>query len=168
MSSTSHFDYLPFVLGVSGHLDIASADKPNLHKALVGRFKTYQSKLGLKIKPYIATGLARGADQLAARAALEAGWGRIAVLPMPAHEFLATDDLIEHPDAAHEFKELLSLAKERVITLGAEKNTVFDEGIQSRNDQLYRDQSSFLAFRCTTVLALWDGVPADIGACGTS
>lgn len=168
MSSATHFDSLPFVLGVSGHLDIASSDKKDLHKALVARLKTYQSKLGLKIKPYIATGLARGADQLAARAALEAGWGLIAVLPMPAHEFLATDDFMQHPDAAHEFKELLSLAKEHVITLGTEKITVFDEGIQSRNDQLYRNQSSFLAFRCTTVLALWDGVPAGIGACGTS
>lgn len=159
-------DGFPFVLGVSGHLDIAQADIAALQANLVRRLQVYRESLGSQIRPFVATALARGGDQLAAEAALEAGWGLIALLPMAPDQFLATDDFVKHPQAAAKFSELIVKSQVHVVCEGVHSISL-DSDITDIQNQLYRNQSSYLATHSSVVMALWDGVDSEDEGCGT-
>ena len=77
---------LPVVIGVSGHRDLRDEDRPHLEQ----RMREILLDLGAR---YPATPLqllsllAEGADQLAARVALDLGVSLVVVLPMPQAEY---------------------------------------------------------------------------------
>ena len=81
----------PIIIGVTGHRnphpDGAADLRAELDKTLRRFDRHYPNSPKM-----LATGLAQGADLLAAQCALDLGWQVIAVLALPVDEFLATFD----------------------------------------------------------------------------
>jgi hypothetical protein len=92
----------PFVVGVSGHRDLAPdgvAAVRDAVKNFVQEIRGHLPHTELKI----LTGMARGADLLVAQVALELGLHVEAVLPMPLSQYAADFD----PQSLAVFHELL-------------------------------------------------------------
>ena len=75
---------VPIVLAVTGHRDVREADLTALAAAVTAQLRLLSEK-----HPHspcvLLSGLAEGADRLAARCALEVGWTLGVVLPLPHH-----------------------------------------------------------------------------------
>lgn len=156
-----------FVLGVSGHLDIASDDLVLLQEHIRVVLSKLKSHLAVGVTPYLLTAFARGSDQLVSNVALEEGWKLIALLPMPRDVFLRTPDFVANPKAIENFNSLYEQAKGRVLVLNGLTQRA-EPGVKNQFDQAYRVQSRYLALNSSAVLVLWDGQPSRLGACGTS
>lgn len=138
---------IPFVIGVSGHRDL---DDPNLiYKSCLKTFKRIQGKSADTPK-ILLCGMATGADQVAAEAALKVGWKVFAVLPMPKESYL--DDF-----SALEQLSLESLLErcEKVIELPLAKQV--DSDIYDPRDQQYRNLGIYLLRNVQLMLLCWDG-----------
>ena len=101
------------------------------------------------------SGLAEGADRLAAHGVLRIGGCLVAVLPFEPSEYesdFATTASIE------EFRRLLACA-DRVIVTGA--------GDDGSRESAYERVGEALVDRCDTLLAVWDGRAA-VGRGGTA
>ncbi len=135
---------IPIHIGVSGHRDIPTEDLPSLKSTLYERFtrlKTLHPNSTIKL----LSGLAEGADRVAAYAALEAGLELVAVLPLPVAAYL--EDFISDVSKA-EFQQLLAHAT--VLQANQQPPSVRDDG--------YVDLARFLVRHCQLIVALWDGV----------
>lgn len=81
-----HKGLVPITVGITGHRDIPKDDKPKLAKAVLGELVRMREE-----HPHspliLLTGLAEGADRLAAKCALQAGWQIGAFLPLPQVEY---------------------------------------------------------------------------------
>jgi hypothetical protein len=161
------FPTAAFLLGVSGHLDFWPGMLPQLKECITARLVSLRLELKAGSTPYLVSGLARGADQLVAQCALEAGWKLGAILPAPSSAYLANQDFSTHPASAARLLELLAACQDKVMEMPWPPEQL-DADIGGVWDQAYRNQSGFLANYCDGILALWDGVAAGTGACGTS
>ncbi|MGU5731460.1 hypothetical protein ACV1DR_21575 [Aeromonas jandaei] len=135
---------IPIHIGVSGHRDIPTEDLPSLKSKLYERFtrlKTLHPNSTIKL----LSGLAEGADRVAAYAALEAGLELVAVLPLPVASYL--EDFVSEESKA-EFQQLLAQAT--VLQANQQPPSVRDDG--------YVDLARFLVRHCQLIVALWDGV----------
>ena len=135
---------IPIHIGVSGHRDIPTEDLPSLKSKLYERFtrlKTLHPHSTIKL----LSGLAEGADRVAAYAALEAGLELVAVLPLPVAAYL--EDFVSDESKA-EFQQLLAHAT--VLQANQQPPSVRDDG--------YVDLARFLVRHCQLIVALWDGV----------
>ena len=135
---------IPIHIGVSGHRDIPTEDLPSLKSKLYERFtrlKTLHPNSTIKL----LSGLAEGADRVAAYAALEAGLELVAVLPLPVAAYL--EDFVSDESKA-EFQQLLAQAT--VLQANQQPPSVRDDG--------YVDLARFLVRHCQLIVALWDGV----------
>ena len=135
---------IPIHIGVSGHRDIPTEDLPSLKSKLYERFtrlKTLHPNSTIKL----LSGLAEGADRVAAYAALEAGLELVAVLPLPVAAYL--EDFVSDESKA-EFQQLLAHAT--VLQANQQPPSVRDDG--------YVDLARFLVRHCQLIVALWDGV----------
>src|SRR5262249_7610610 len=100
----------------------------------------------------IMVGMAQGADLLAARAALEAGWQVDAILPMPLDRYV--EDFDGESSAA-----LLALLKHPSVhcTVLAEPDGPFSVEESVHRDALYANLTEALIDKCSVLLAIWNG-----------
>lgn len=143
---------VPFILGVSGHRDLVPADAGDLRRAvggLLARMRRERKHTNL----VLLSGLAGGADQLVARAALDAGVFLVAILPMPEEVYKASMD--NGADRAG-FDELLAKAS-YVIRLPLHSAARELSGSEEERQKQYMALSEFLVLHSQALIALWDG-----------
>lgn len=140
---------LPLYVGVTGHRHIAPEDVARLEKELALLFALLRADL--PETPFVvASGLAEGADRIAARVALERGCRLVAVLPFARARY---EEDFPAPESRREFAELLARA-ERVIEL---------DGAASG----YERAGVWIVRHSQLLVALWDGEGAQ-GKGGTA
>jgi hypothetical protein len=135
---------LPVVIGVTGHRDIPAEDAPRLSQIIAKQLEDIRRDS--PNSPHILlSALAEGADRIAARAALDSGWGLGVILPAPADTY---ENDFTTPQSRAEFHELLGQAS-WVESLSAETTgpaAYHAAGLRMLRQSLY-------------LLALWDGDP---------
>lgn len=126
-------------IGVTGHTNLTSQTEPLIYQAIHGHLMSYQGGevLGL-------TCLARGADQIFAKAMLNIG-GQIEVI-LPSRNY---PEKVVKPNNRAQFDDLLSRAVEIIYM-------PFDDP----GREAYMAASETLVARSETMLAVWDGKPA--------
>ena len=146
----------PFLIGVTGHRDIASCDMPALRAFIDEQFKSIKSACeGTPVA--VMTCLAEGADQLCAEIALANDMPIISILPLEKSELekdFEGETLIK-------FNELYKQSAKSFVTLDMEGEDREDR------DYWYRQAGIYIAERCQLLLALWDG-QEDTTGCGTA
>lgn len=159
---------VPFIVGITGKRDLLGKDQ-SVRRALGACFALLDDALPATRK-ILMTGLAAGADTLAAEIALARGWKVIAVLPFALDEFARDFDadgarrLRALADPGH--GSLQDPAKGRVITLpplldpstgrATEAAALVQADEQSnpiRNDH-YEQIGHFIAERCALLIAV--------------
>jgi hypothetical protein len=157
-------DDAPFVIGVSGHRDFAPQDAERV-RAAVRTFIEQIRALLPDTQIRIMTGMASGADLLAARVALEEGLTVDAVLPLPLEDYAA--DFA--PAALEELKTLLAHPQVRCTELPLEPDGAArsEACAPPRRDAHYLNLARTLIERCHLLLAVWDGEPS-VRAGGTA
>lgn len=152
-SETAASGAFEFVIGVTGHRDIVAADRDRLQAAL-------RDTLGEMARQFehaevtLVSGLAEGADSLAAEVALEVGIGVTAVLPMPAVYYEADFE----GTALDRFRRLLEHPGVRVAEMPLANGTdAAAIGEQSARDAQYQLLADYIVRRSNVVLAIWDG-----------
>jgi hypothetical protein len=147
------------LIGVSGHRHLRRGESVAEVWPRVERFFEMLERRYPNTELILYSGLARGADQLAAQVALARGIALVAVLPMPRalyEEEFPGDELAL-------FREIIGRAA-RVVELPLLSGTR-DEDIRSdpgrtglRAQEQYAALSDFLAVRTQLLLAVWNGV----------
>jgi len=145
MKMEPHQPLVPIVLAVTGHRDVREADLTALAAAVTAQLRLLSEK-----HPHspcvLLSGLAEGADRLAARCALEVGWTLGVVLPLPQDSY--QQDFTD-PDSLEEFNDLLARAA------WCRDISVPDMG----RPECYDVLGEWLARHSHALLALWDGEP---------
>ena len=137
---------IPITIGVTGHRDIPEQDKPRIREVLQSKFQSFKANYPHSPLQLIS-GLAEGADQIAAEVALEVGFALVAALPMPI-EMYEKDFVL--PSSLQHFRELLGNAEQ--INICSPKN--YDE---LRREDLYLSYGHYIVRHAQVVIALWDG-----------
>lgn len=142
---------LPFVVGITGHRRVAD---PDLLKTDLERNFTEIAACVPACRPVLLSALAAGADQIAARVALELGWQLVAVLP-----FSPDDERHGFSDKEKaEFDNLLLEASHWI-----DAPAVAGLGLPGQNDHV-ADEEHFLAvgrYMANTshvLVSAWDGL----------
>jgi hypothetical protein len=141
---------LPLILGVTGHRDLRPEDlpelKPQIQKVLGEIHKQWSEPGGEGAAPiYLLSGMAEGADQLAAEAALEMGIKVIAVLPMPLEEY-ETD--FPQKEGKLQLRVLLSRAS-GIVTMAR---------TGEKRETQYEAAGTYISRNSSLLIALWDGI----------
>ncbi|HJT24606.1 MAG TPA: hypothetical protein VJ873_08510, partial [bacterium] len=143
---------LPLILGVTGHRDLRPEDLPGLRLQVKKVFDEIHSQWAEKGESgaplYLLSGMAAGADQLAAEVALEAGIKVIAVLPMPLSEYEA--DFPSDEERQH-LKTLLQQAS----------GTITLPSLGGAREAQYEAVGTYISRQSSLLLALWDGTHVD-------
>ena len=150
----SRVQRVPLRIGVTGHRDLDPADVDHLRKTVEGLLGQLRQRLpGIHVE--LVSGMADGADRIAAEAALAAGMNVHALLPMPLDMYL--DDFDE---ASQQHLRAL-LADPRVQTtelelpLGIDREQASEHGWA--RDALYVALAERLREGTSILLAMWDG-----------
>lgn len=133
----------PCHVGVTGHRDIDSQDVQDISMALHDCFAEIETMQPDNVW-WLASGLAAGADQLAAECALNRGWKLHAILAGPVDDFAKTMD-------ERHARRLLTEFLPR-----SDEITVLDPHHGS-NALNYSAVSDALASKCSYMVGLWDG-----------
>lgn len=152
----------PLVVSVTGHRD--SLDETTLETT----FQTILNQLSQEEKVeagncLLLTGLAEGADTLAARVALKSGWKVVAPLPLPPDEYrrdfqgAALDELNALLEKCPHFFVGYAPGRDADNKRCDEENT--KEYGEFRNRQ-YAYLGEFLTRHCEVLVAFWDGNPS--------
>ena len=140
----------PFVVGVSGHRDLAPDGVAALRdgvKSFVQEIRGHLPHTELQI----LIGMARGADLLVAQVALELGLHVEAVLPMPLSQYAADFD----PQSLAVLHELLRNPNVRCQELALP--VLHAHASATLRDALYSNLTETLIRRSSLLLAIWDG-----------
>lgn len=132
----------PIVVGVTGHRDIAPAAVPAVRTAVRNMLDDLRQEFGSAL--CILTGLADGADQLVAEAAVARSIAVIAVAPMPRSIYrtkLRDGETFER------------LWRRAALTLELPEVS----GASDHDDLQYEQFGALLSRRCHLLVALWDG-----------
>jgi hypothetical protein len=145
---------LPIIIGVTGHRDLRDEDLPLIEGELQKQLKHIMSRYP-STSFILLTGMADGADRVAARLALKEGIRLIAVLPM-AKDLYEIDFKGESLD---EFRELLGKCEHYFELPVMEGRTLEDISYRGplRDDQ-YAQLGAYLVTHSQILLAIWDGV----------
>lgn len=138
------FHDLPLVVGVSGHRDPPADAEPQLRE----RFGEVLDGLAHRYPQMpllVLSGLAAGADIIAAEEALDRGVAVLGCLPMPQAEY----EKDFSPEELQRFRRVLPRCW-AVIVVGTSAN----------REQNYVDVATFIAYYCHVLVAFWDGLPA--------
>ena len=147
----------PFIIGVSGHRDLDPRDTPRLRAAVSDFLQQIRASLpDTEIR--VMTGMAKGADLLIARTALDLGMSVDAVLPLPLQHYATDFDA----EAFGELESLLARPNVRrtELSLTAEQFagcTIEDGG---RREAHYLNLTRTLIRTCHLLLVMWDGEPS--------
>lgn len=126
-------------IGITGHSNLAGATEPLVADVLLGVLA------GMADEPLVGvTCLARGADQLFARAVLDLG-GSVEVV-LPAGDYR---DRKVKPDNAEDFDELLGRA-----------SAVHTMPFPESNREAYMAASEHVLAEVDVMVAVWDGGPS--------
>lgn len=152
---------VPLRIAVTGHRQIEPADRERLLRAVQALFTQLAERVpGVGVE--LVSGMADGADRIAAQAALAAGMTVHALLPMPLDMYLADFDEASRKDLR------TLLADPRVHTTELELPPGMDRAAASRHgperDALYVALAERLQVGTSILLALWDG--EDLGLPG--
>ncbi|MBS1536438.1 MAG: hypothetical protein JST20_01660 [Bacteroidetes bacterium] len=154
---TNSNSFLPLVIGITGHRNIRSEDRPILATKIREFFEyleiSYPDTPLLLLSP-----LAEGADRLAAEIAFEKDIE--VIVPLPFDSELYEKDFV---DSVVEFREMTKKAKytfELPILAGSTYEEVSDYGLA--RDRQYALVGSYIARHCQILLALWDGLPLEL------
>ena len=147
---------IPVVVGATGARCLREEEVPALQETVRRELRKIRKRCPSS-RVMLMTGLAEGADQLCARAALAEGCGLIASLPMPLPEY-EKDFTGEALDTLH---ELCGLAEEVFAVPETEPH-------QETRDYRYRQEGIYVAQHCHVLLALWNGTKARPDGCGTA
>ncbi|MDA5093722.1 hypothetical protein O2N63_06435 [Aliiroseovarius sp. KMU-50] len=147
-----------FVVGITGHRDIAINDIDGVRDQLRMTLRNIANMIRhMPIR--VATGLAEGADTLAAEVALELGLGVVAVLPMPRDHYINDFE----GEARTRYEKLLADDRIHVLEIPlAEGLTSDDMSKQSARDGQYLLLGDYLRRRSNLLVAIWDGVDANL------
>ena len=146
----------PFIIGVTGHRDIAVCDMPALRTFIDGQFKSI--KAACEDTPIaVMTCLAEGADQMCAEIALANDIPIISILPLEKSELEKDFE----GNALLKFNELYEQSAKSFVTDDMEGEDREDR------DYWYRQAGIYIAERCQLLLALWNG-KEDTTGCGTA
>ena len=163
-------DRLPLVIGVTGHRDLHDRDIPLLEQAVVSVIAALRRDFPAgdsETQVIVLSGLAEGADRVAARAALAAGAKLVAPLPMPLAEYRRDFEPGLKAGNIAEFEELFAQAiAAPVMPLRAAPMEALRDS-KVRADQ-YRALGIFIARHCHVLLALWDGNEQDVSPGGAA
>lgn len=145
----------PLLLGVTGHRNLAS-DNESL-AALVAKELRRLARAYPGARFAVLTGLAEGADRLAANVAQDRFDANvIAVLPLPDQLYLAD---FATPESRAEYLRLKAEAGRLINAPLLEPRRKLRRDGESRNHQ-YAWVGAFLAKRAQVLLAIWDGEAA--------
>jgi len=165
MPSTDDDSLIPLVVGITGHRTIAPGFESELEREVLGLLRSLRS-LAAPSPLVVLTPLAKGADRIAARAALslreEIGNGVRVLVPLPFPEseyerdFTASDDLAEFRSLRARCQGVYQL-RPRVSSNPA------DPGDRPLD---YLRLGLQIVRQSHVVIALWNGDPPDPGAIG--
>lgn len=142
-----------FVVSVTGHRDLVAHEEAATRDAVRTVLEGLQSRL-LHMSLRLVTGLAEGADTIAAEVALELGITVSAVLPMPTEFY--SDDF--DGDARILFDKLLLDERVNVLEIPlANGSSPEDMSSQDARDIQYGLLRNYIIRRSNVLLALWDG-----------
>jgi hypothetical protein len=145
------------VVAVSGHRDLYPEDIPSLQKSVYEILKKLHESYP-DTSLLLLTGLAEGADRVAARAMKELGFPYIAVLPMNADLYRMD---FQSPESLAEFDGMLQDAAGALELPNCEGVTDHDlnfPGAPKRTMQ-YEALGRFLTQYSQALIAIWDGDP---------
>jgi hypothetical protein len=144
---------MEFVIGVTGHRDIAPADADAVRASVTGVLQNLRDRFR-HIAVTLVTGLAEGADTIAAEAALELGIGVTAILPMPLKQY--ENDF--EGEALVRLRALLGDERVRSgsLPLAGGRDTANMRDQKNRDIQ-YRLLADYLSRRANVILTVWDG-----------
>jgi len=141
-------------IGVTGHRDLVEDEKPALESRLRAFLKDLAEQFP-ELDLQVMSALAKGADRLVARVALEMGVELIALLPMEQSEY--ERDFTSEESLA-EFRALIGKAGQLIqlpFVAGTEAGSM-EQGSAARNRQ-YAQLGYFISNHCQVLLAIWDG-----------
>ena len=144
-------DYrIPIIVAVSGHRDIPAESVPTVRATL----EEYFNKLR-RTYPHsplqLLSGLAEGADRIAADAAVDQGFELVAVLPFEQSEY---EHDFTSQESLSDFRRLISKSTMTVMVAGPE--SVIDK------DEAYLRLGHFLVEYAQVVVAIWNGVSEQV------
>ena len=152
---------LPLVIGVVGHRDLRPEDGPRLSetvsKILGDLKKEWESGKSESGPIMLLCGLAKGADQLVARVAVNKGIRLVAILPMSRE--LYERDFTGDVEALKQFRVLWNKAHAHVELPLCEGSTQSDVSIPGLSrDRQYEQLGVYIVQHSYILIALWDGV----------
>lgn len=140
-----------FIVGVTGHRsDRLSADLEPLVRARLREALLTVQHNRLPAECRLVSGLADGADQIAADEALALGWSLKAILPFSAPEYL---DHMPSPALRLSLARLLARSVSIALANG--------ETASAPTGSHYERLGEALVDEAHTLLAVWDGRPSD-------
>jgi hypothetical protein len=147
------FGPLPLVLGVTGHRDLRPEDVPQLEARVCGIVQELRQQYP-HTPLILLSGLAEGADRLAAHAALRCGAKLVAPLPMARAQY---EKDFTTAESRAEFHALLAKADE-VIELGGLAEGGPAASLADQQNRQYALLGGYIARHSQILIALWDGV----------
>ncbi len=142
-------DAIPFIVGMSGHRDPLNPVDVMQRCREVFLFVQEKSPHTPKV---LLSGVAEGADQIAAQVAIEMGWQVVAVLPMPYEDYRK-----DFEQAAQVHLEHLLEGCKQVIELPLVKPEQVDSDISEPRQQQYRNLGTFMIRHAQLMVLCWDG-----------
>lgn len=144
---------VPVVVAVTGHRHLAAEDLGVIEQAVRAAMIDLQTRC--PHSPFrLMSGLAEGADSMAARCALELGWQVHAVIPVSLQDHESSFSSAKARDTFHQLRS--RCASLTILPLSSEAP-----------DQKYLDVAGYLCQQGQWLIAVWDGKPAE-GPGGTS
>jgi hypothetical protein len=143
---------IPFVVAVTGHRDPRPQDEAALRRAVGDVLDSIRKRMP-STPVLVMSGLAEGADQLAAEVALEHGAYLAAVLPLPLEIYKTTMS----PEAWARLEVLRSKAAlEIVLPHDGQTEEELNQSEEARA-AMYEALGIYLARHGQALIALWDG-----------
>ena len=145
---------VPLRIAITGHRDVDPADVDHLRETVEGLFKQLRQRLpGIHVE--LVSGMADGADRLAAQAALAAGMHVHALLPMPLDMYLSDFDEASQAHLRAMLADPRVQTTELELPLGIDREAASVHGWA--RDALYVALAERLREGTSILLALWDG-----------
>ena len=162
---------LPVIVGVTGHRNVVKGDYHDVFNEIRKVLEEIAGLCKTKNAPsqaspiVLLTGLAQGADMLAAKVAREIQIPYVAVLPCELEQFKKSFD---DEDALHQLDDYVANALD-VIVVDDLENDFKNQPNQSKENYQYRQVGIYLVQHSSIIMALWDGKPTKSRfGCGTA
>lgn len=140
------------IVGATGHRDLHAGSVSQLRRYVKDLLADVRRRLP-NTELRIMTGMAHGADLLAARAALQAGWKIDAVLPLPLERYLEDFDA----QSAAELRAVLDNPAVTCTVLPAPDGSDLEAKHGAGRAAFYSNLTQTLLERTHLLLAMWDG-----------